>query len=65
MVYTGLTGGTKSNVTPEKRITKKKKYIKSLALSPLRKDPITNQDKKIGDSININALYQTYLNLFP
>ena len=30
----GLTGGTRVNVTPEKRITKKHKYIKLIALSP-------------------------------
>ena len=38
---TGLTGWTRASLTPEKRTPKKKKYIKSLALSPLRKDPIT------------------------
>ena len=31
---TSLTGGTRVSVTPEKRIPKKKKYIKYLALSP-------------------------------
>ena len=31
---TGLTGGTRVSVTPGKRIPKKKKNIKSLALSP-------------------------------
>ena len=31
---TGLTGGTIVSLTPEKRIPKKKKNIKSLALSP-------------------------------
>ena len=31
---TGLTGGTRVIVTPEKLIPKKKKNIKSLALSP-------------------------------
>ena len=31
---TGLTGGTRVNITPEKHIPKKKKYIKSKALSP-------------------------------
>ena len=34
MVETGLTGGTRIIVTPGKRIPKKKKTIKSLALSP-------------------------------
>ena len=29
-----LTGGTRVNVTPEKRIPKKKKFIKYKALSP-------------------------------
>ena len=43
---TGLLGVTRASVTPEKRILKKKKYIKSLVLSPLRKDPIPNHDKK-------------------
>ena len=31
---TGLTGGTRLSLTPEKRIPKKKKILKSLALSP-------------------------------
>ena len=31
---TGLTGGTRVSETPEKRIPKKKKNIKSLVLSP-------------------------------
>ena len=44
---TGLTRGTRSSVTPEKRIPKKKIYIKPLDLSPLRKDPIPNQDTKL------------------
>ena len=43
---TGLRGVTRAIVTPEKSIPKKKKNIKSLALSLLRKDPIPNQDKK-------------------
>ena len=30
----GLTGGTRVNLTPEKRIPKKKKYIKPKALYP-------------------------------
>ena len=33
-VETGLTVGTRVSVTPEKRITKKKKNIKHLDLSP-------------------------------
>ena len=41
----GLTGETRPSVTPEKRIPRKKRNIKSLATSPPRKDPITNQDK--------------------
>ena len=45
-VETNLTRGTRSSVTPEKRIPKKKKYIKPLALSPLRKGTIPNQDFK-------------------
>ena len=61
---TGLTGGTRVSVTPEKRIPKKKKNIKSLALSPLRKDKIPNQYKKVWDSININALQYSYLRFF-
>ena len=31
---TGLTGGTRVNVTPERHIPKKNKYIKPNALSP-------------------------------
>ena len=31
---TGLIGGTRVNVTPETRITKKRKNLKSLTLSP-------------------------------
>ena len=46
MEETDLTGGTRASVTPEKRIPKRKEYIKSLDLSPLRKYPIPNQDKK-------------------
>ena len=34
MGESGLTGGTRVNVTPEKRIPKNKKYIKPKALSP-------------------------------
>ena len=45
-VETGLTGVKRASVTPERRIPNKKKYIKSLALFPLRKDPIPNQDLK-------------------
>ena len=37
-----LTGETRASVTLEKRIPRKK----SLAMSPPRKDPIPNQDKK-------------------
>ena len=44
---TGLTVGKRASVTPVKHIPKKKKYIKSLALSLLIKYPIPNQDKKI------------------
>ena len=33
-IETGITGGTRVNVTPEKRIPKKNKCIKSKALSP-------------------------------
>ena len=42
----GLTGGTRASVTPEKRIPKRKKS-KPLAMSPPRKYPIKNQDKNI------------------
>ena len=44
-VNSGLTGETRASVTPEKRIPRKKRNIKSLAMSPPRKDPIPNQDK--------------------
>ena len=38
-----LSGNTGSNVTPEKHIPRKKKNMKSRAISPPRKDPIPNQ----------------------
>ena len=41
-----MKGGTIASLTPEKRIPKKKRYIKSLALSPFRKYQFPNQDKK-------------------
>ena len=41
----GLIGETRASVTPEKRIPRKKRNIKSLAMSPPRKDPIPNKDK--------------------
>ena len=40
-----LSGGPGDSITPEKRIPKGKIKIKSLATSPTRKNPITNQDK--------------------
>ena len=40
-----LSVATGASITPEERITRKKRKIKSLAASPPRKDPITNQDK--------------------
>ena len=39
-----LSVGTGASVTPEKRIARKKKDMKSLAMLPLRKDIIQNQD---------------------
>ena len=39
-----LSGGTVSSVTPDKIIPRKKRNMKSPAISPLIKDPITNQD---------------------
>ena len=44
-VNSRLTGETRSSVTLEKRISEKKRNITSLAMSPPRKDSITNQDK--------------------
>ena len=44
-VNSGLIGETRASVTPEKRIPKKEQNIKSLAMFPPRKDPITTQDK--------------------
>ena len=41
----GLTGVTRASVKPKKRIPIRKRNKKSLAMSPLRKDPIPNQDK--------------------
>ena len=40
-----LYGETGDSITPEKRIPRNKKKIKSLATSPPRKDPIPNQAK--------------------
>ena len=42
----GLTGGTRASVTPEKRLPKNKNK-RSLAMSPPRKYLIPNQDKKL------------------
>ena len=39
-----LYGGTGASVTPEKRIPGKQRNMKSPAILPPRKDPITNQD---------------------
>ena len=39
---TGLTGGARSSVKPGKTHSKEGKNIKSVAFSPLRKDPIPN-----------------------
>ena len=38
-----LSVGTRANVTPVKRIPRKKNNMKSLAMYPPRKDPIPNQ----------------------
>ena len=38
---------TEASVTPEKRIPRKKNNMKSLSMSPPRKDPIPNQDINI------------------
>ena len=40
-----LTGETRASATPGKRIPRKERNIKSLDMSPPRKDSITNQDK--------------------
>ena len=39
-----FSGGTGASVTPEKRIPRNKRNMKSSAISPLGKDPIPNQD---------------------
>ena len=46
-VFNGATGATGAIITPEKIIPRKKRNIKSLAMSPPRKDPIPNQDKTL------------------
>ena len=46
-VNNGETGATGAIITPEKIIPRKKSNIKSLAMSPPRKDPIPNQDKTL------------------
>ena len=40
-----LSGATGDSITPEKRIPRKKRNIKSLVTSPPRNDPIPNQYK--------------------
>ena len=49
-----LTGETKANVTPEKRIPRNKRNIKSLAISPPKKAPITNYYNKTIRPPNIS-----------
>ena len=44
-INSGLRGETRVSLTPEKRIPKNKLKIKSLAMSPPKKDSIPNQDK--------------------
>ena len=39
-----FSGSVGASVTPVKLVTRKKKNMKSLAMSPPRKDPIPNQD---------------------
>ena len=58
-VETGLTGGTRVNVTPEKRITKKKKYIKPKALYPFlpRNKRLLNKDNDDNPETTDNSLY--------
>ena len=41
----GFKGEKRANVTPEKRIPRNKRNIKSLAMSPRRKDPVPSQEK--------------------
>ena len=46
-VNSGLTGEKRASVTPEKRIPRKKRNVKSMSTSPPRNEPIKNQDKII------------------
>ena len=39
-----MSGVTGASITPEKHIPRKKRNMKSLTISPPRKDPIPNQD---------------------
>ena len=59
-VNSGFTGETRASITPEKRITREKINIKSLATSPPRKDTITNQDKNTLGLKKTNAFRHTY-----
>ena len=44
-VLSAVTGETRASVTPEKLISRKKRNMKSIAMSPPRNDPTPNQDK--------------------
>ena len=60
---TGLTGGTRLNVTPEKRIPKnKKKYIKSKALSTFLPENkiILNEDNYNNNETTYTSLSKNY-----
>ena len=57
-VETGLTGVTRVNIKPQKRITKKKKYIKFKALPP-----IILVNKRLLNEDNDNNTKNTYTSL--
>ena len=55
--------GTGDSVSQEKRIPRKKKNMKSLAMSPPRKDPIPNQYINRITTKKIKVFHQNYLNI--
>ena len=57
--------GTGADVTPEKRIPRKKNNMKSHAMSPPRKDSIPNQDIEMLGTKIYQSLPPQLANFFP
>ena len=58
-----LSGVTGASVTPDKRIPRKKRNMKSPVMSPPRKYPIPNQDINRFTTKNIKVLHHIYQNI--